>query len=121
MSLPDHDYSTPPFPPPTSTSLHNNNNNNNCFILVHRLSRINMKIVLLLLVVQHVYGSPFELTEKYIEEFNVGIKNLRELSENYVFQEEHLDPTVLNEEEAAKSKRSKPLLIFNLARVTFLV
>lgn len=63
-----------------------------------------MKILLLLLIAQHVYGSPFELTEKYIEEFNVGIKNLQELSENYIFKEEHLDPTVLNEEEAAKSK-----------------
>lgn len=48
--------------------------------------------------------SPFELTEKYIEEYAGGIKDLENLSHETIFKEETLDETALNEEEATKSK-----------------
>lgn len=61
-----------------------------------------MNLLSFLLLLSGIYASPFELTEKYIEDFATGIKNLEKLSHETVFKEDSLDEAVLDEEDAAK-------------------
>lgn len=56
-----------------------------------------------LILFNGIVCSPFELTEKYIEEYAGGIKNLENLSHETVFKEESLDESTLNEDDAIKS------------------
>lgn len=58
---------------------------------------------LLLLTTAHlINASPFELTEKYVDEFHQAIQDLRKVAADYKFEEGHFDPNLYNETDALK-------------------
>lgn len=62
------------------------------------------RLLALCLLVRTIRASPFELTEKYVKEFQEGVDRLIEVSKNTVLAEESYKPEQYDEEAALKSK-----------------
>jgi hypothetical protein len=56
--------------------------------------------LILLGLITTVLSSPFEITQKYIEEFKSGIETLKKTAHEHTFKEENFDFDLHNETEA---------------------